>query len=115
MRRSQALSSILGAFVALAVFACSGDPGRLSSAPDWAGCIVERDCTNVPGAVACQDGFCVDGLGKRIPAPSTDPGDGLGGAHQAGGGSSGSSGQAAGGMSAGAGGDGAGGAAGVNH
>jgi hypothetical protein len=107
MTRPQTLTSILAASVLLAVLSCSGDPGRLSNAPDWAECRIESDCTEVPGAVACQDGFCVDTLGKRIAAPSSEPQGGVGGKGNAGaGGASGSSGQPAGGTSAGAGGRG---------
>lgn len=63
----------MGAAGVLFVFSCGGSTSsKTSSSSHWIECDMDRDCDEVPGAAACESGYCVDGEGERIPKDSLD-------------------------------------------
>lgn len=60
-------------FAAL-IAACSSPSPSTSSSSHWATCKVFDDCTDVPRAVMCTSGYCVDSSGGKLAA-STQPSD----------------------------------------
>src|SRR5689334_6482919 len=51
--------------VGAAFLGCSAKT-QSSSSSSWIGCNEDVDCNSVPGAVACQAGWCVDCQGQRV-------------------------------------------------
>jgi hypothetical protein len=75
-------------------FACGESGPRTSSSSHWIACERDDDCSAVPGAEACVDGYCVDAAGDPV-TPAENGGSG-------GNGASGNGGEAGGGAGDGA-------------
>jgi hypothetical protein len=75
------------AFASAIAIGCASNTPQTSSSSNWAHCSSIADCAAVPNAAACEQGYCVDSSGVRIPEPSS----GAGGAANAGGAAAGGS------------------------
>ena len=91
--RSARVAGLAWAWLAV-TGACSGESA--SSSTHWIRCAQDLDCQNVPRAVACTGGYCVDADGNRLTVQ--------GGASSGGAGSAGSPGSGGGPAAAGTGG-----------
>jgi hypothetical protein len=49
-----------------AVLGCSSHGGQTSSSSHWVACATAPECASVTGAVACEQGYCVDANHQRI-------------------------------------------------